>query len=63
MAKIDRDQLLAALVHVRTEDMPFETRAQHEGSATAAPLPEKLHFFQGAPQEVIDEVLARVKAG
>jgi hypothetical protein len=60
---IDRDQLLAALVPVRTEDIPFETRAQDEGRAAAAPLPAHLHIFRGAPQEVIDEVLARVKAG
>ena len=50
IARLSTKALLRALVPVRTEAMP------NAGTA-AEPLPTRLHFVRGAPEEVRDEVV------
>ena len=50
IARLSTKALLRALVPVRTEAMP------DAGTATE-PLPTRLHFVRGAPEEVRDEVV------
>ena len=58
IAKMDRQALLASLVPVRTEPMPSEIATM----TSTAPLPRRLHFFQGIPKDVRD-TLAACQAG
>ena len=74
VAKIDRDQLLAALVPVRTDDqtdavLGQANRSGAQGEPGAMPgavhhaLPRQLHFFRSVPADVRAAMVASLNSG
>ena len=59
IARLDRKEVLAALVPLKTK--PHSLRPSPEAAADGSgerALPLKLHLFQGAPPDVVDELMA-----